>query len=131
MMGGLLSTPRPMPSRLAPALAGTAVVLLALPVIALAGWSLTGWAIAAGLWAVFQGIGFALGRLPIGVGKVGTAGVVGIGRTLRAAGLVGVLFVVTATSSDVGLPAAIVYALAFTAEFVLSLLLYLNGETFG
>lgn len=131
MTGGLLSTPRPVPGGRKPALAGTAVVLLALPVFFLGGWPLTGWAIAAGLWLVFQAIGFALGRLELGIASVGSAGVVGIGRTLRAAGLVAVLFVVTATSTDVGLSAAIVYALAFTAEFVSSLLLYLSGEMRG
>jgi hypothetical protein len=129
--GSLLSTPRPAPGRLAPALAGTAVVLVALPVIVLGGWSLTGWGIAAGLWAVFQAIGLLLGRLRVGIGSVGSAGVVGIGRTLRAAGLVVVLIVITATNASIGLPAAIVYALAFTAEFISSLLLYLGGETLG
>lgn len=131
MNGGLLSTPRPTPGRLRPALAGTAVVVVALPVVLLGGWPLEGWVIAACLWAAFQAIGLLLGRLQLGLGHVGSAGVVGIARTLRAAGLVTVLFVVVSTSKDVGLTAAIVYALAFTAEFLSSLLLYLSGETIG
>jgi hypothetical protein len=129
--GGLLSTPRPVPGRLTPALAGTAVVLVALPVVVLGGWSLKGWGIAAGLWIVFQAIGLLLSRMTLGIGNAGSAGVAGIGRTLRAAGLATVLIVIAATNSSVGLTAAIVYALAFTAEFVSSLLLYLGGETLG
>ena len=39
---GIFSTPRPMPPRLVPALAGSVVVLVALPVYALAGWPLAG-----------------------------------------------------------------------------------------
>lgn len=129
MNGGLLSTPRPLPGRLAPALAGTAVVLVALPVVVAGGWPVKGWGIAAGLWLVFQAIGLVLARMTLGVGNAGSAGVAGIGRTLRAAGLLTVLIVIAATNSSVGLTAAIVYGLAFTAEFVSSLLLYLGGET--
>ena len=51
----MFSTPRPMPARLLPALAGSVVVALALPVFALAGWPLQGWALAAVLW--FGGLG--------------------------------------------------------------------------
>ncbi|HUJ55526.1 MAG TPA: hypothetical protein VLW49_06015 [Gaiellaceae bacterium] len=131
MTGSLLSTPRPVPERRAPALAGTGVVLLALPVVVLGGWSLTGWGIAAGLWLAFQAIGLLLGRLRLGIGSVGSAGVVGVGRIMRATGFVGVLFAVTVSSRDVGVTALVVYALAFTAEFVSSLLLYLGGETLG
>jgi hypothetical protein len=129
--GGLLSTPRPVPGRLTPALAGTAVVLVALPVVVLGGWSVKGWGIAAGLWVVFQAIGVLLSRMTLGIGNAGSAGVAGIGRTFRAAGLVTVLIVIAATNSSVGLTAAIVYALAFTAEFVSSLLLYISGESLG
>lgn len=131
MSAGLLSTPRPVPGPFRPALAGTGVVVIALPVVALGGWSLKGWGIAAGLWLVFQAIGVLLSRMALGVGNAGTAGVAGVGRTLRAAGLVTVLIVIAATNSSVGLTAAVVYALAFTAEFVSSLLLYLGGETIG
>lgn len=131
MTGSLLSTPRPMPGRRAPALAGTAVVLLALPAVVLGGWSLTGWGIAAGLWIAFQVVGFLLGRLRMGIGHVRSAGVVGFSRMLRGAGFVGVLFAVTLASRDTGLTALVVYALAFTADFVSSLLLYLGGELLG
>ena len=40
----MFETPRPVPGRLVPALAGSAVVALALPVFVAAGWPLRGWA---------------------------------------------------------------------------------------
>ncbi len=47
----LFTTPRSVPGRLAPMLAGSGLILLALPVFAIAGWPLRGWALAAVLWA--------------------------------------------------------------------------------
>ena len=46
----MFETPRPVPGRLVPALAGSAVVALALPVFLAAGWPLRGWLLAATLW---------------------------------------------------------------------------------
>ena len=43
MSTGMFATPRPVPGRLVPALAGSAVILLALPVFVVAGWPLDGW----------------------------------------------------------------------------------------
>jgi hypothetical protein len=121
------STPRPIPSRLIPALAGTAVIALALPVFLIAGWPIGSWLLAAGLWLAFQVVGVLLERLPLGMDSLASAGVVAIGRTLRAAGLVGILIIVTVRDSDLGFPAAIVYAIAFSVEFGLSLLMYFDG----
>ena len=42
MSTGMFSTPRPVPGRLVPALAGSAVIALALPVFVVAGWPLYG-----------------------------------------------------------------------------------------
>ena len=65
-MPGLLSTPRPVPGRRAPMLAGAGVVALALPVFLVAGFPLSGWALAAVLWAAGEALGIWLSRLPIG-----------------------------------------------------------------
>ena len=67
-------------------------------------------------------------RLPLGMGNLASAGVVAFGRMLRAAGLVAILIVVATSNSDLGLPAAVVYALAFTVELGLSLITYFGGE---
>ncbi len=124
----MFSTPRDVPDSRLPALGGTVVVVLALPVFAVAGWRLGAWAIAAGLWVVYQVIGLLLERLPLGAGNLAAAGVVAFGRMLRAVGLVSILIVIAVSNSGLGLPAAIVYALAFTVELGLSLVVYFGGE---
>ena len=128
MPSEMFATPRPIPSRLIPAIGGTAVVLLALPIFVIAGWSLRSWALAAVLWVAFQAIGLLLERLPLGMGSLASAGIVAIGRMLRAAGLVGILIAVSISDSDLGFPAAIVYLIAFTVEFGLSMLAYFGEE---
>lgn len=127
-MGGVMSTPRPVPDSRVPAIGGTLVVLVALPVFLAAGWRLEAWGIAAGLWAVNQAIGLLLQRLPLGMGSLASAGVVAFGRMFRAAGLVTVLIVIAVSDSSLGLPAAVVYGIAFTVEFGLSLLAFFVGE---
>ena len=63
-----------------------------------------------------------------GSGNLAAAGVVAFGRMFRAVGLMTILIVIAVSDSDLGLPAAIVYALAFTVEFGLSLVVYFGGE---
>jgi hypothetical protein len=123
-----MSTPRPVPESRLPAVGGTVVVLVALPVFAIAGWRLEAWGIAAGLWVVGQAIVLLLQRLPLGMGNLASAGVVAFGRMFRAAGLMTVLIVIAVSDSSLGLPAAVVYGLAFTVEFGLSLLTFFAGE---
>jgi hypothetical protein len=127
-LSGVFATPRPVPHGKLPALGGTAVVVGALPVFALAGWSLGAWAIAAALWAAYQAIGLALQRLPLGGDNLRAAGLVAFGRMTRAVVLVAILIAVAVSNAGLGLPAAAVYGLAFTVEFVLSIVAYLGGE---
>ena len=128
MSAGIFSTPRPLPSRLAPSLAGGAVVALALPVFAVAGWPLRGWALAAVLWVAAQAFGLLLARLPNGADNLAAAGMRGIGTTSRAL-LVGIpLVVATVADERVGIAAAVVYALAFTVELLVGLATYFGGE---
>ena len=128
MNAGIFSTPRPMPSRLAPTIAGGAIIALALPIFAVAGWPLQGWALAAVLWAASEIFALLLTRLPGSPDNLAAAGVRGIGTTSRAL-LVGVvLVIVTVSNETVGLAAAILYALAFTAELGVGLATYFGGE---
>ncbi|HXG75673.1 MAG TPA: hypothetical protein VNJ53_03795 [Gaiellaceae bacterium] len=128
MSAGLFSTPRPVPSRLVPALAGGAVVALALPVFAVAGWPLSGWALAAVLWLAAQAFALLLARLPTSPDNLAAAGMRGIGTTSRAL-LVGVpLVVATVSDESVGIAAAGVYALAFTVELAVGLAAYFGQE---
>jgi hypothetical protein len=123
----MFSTPRPVPSRLAPALAGTVVVALALPLFLVAGWPLRGWVVAAVLWLAGQLLAAVLTRLPLGTGNLAAAGMRGIGTTFRAMAVGIPLVAVTVADESVGLAAMLVYALAFTAELAVSLVAYFAG----
>lgn len=128
MSAAVFSTPRPVPGRLAPALAGTAVIVLALPVFAVAGWPLEGWLLAAVLWAAAQALGLVLTRLPLGDDNLAASGVRGIGMGFRAF-VVGIpLVAVAATDERVGLAAALLYVLAYTVELAISLATYFTRE---
>jgi hypothetical protein len=127
-MSGVFASPRPVPHSKLPAIAGSAIVLLALPVFLIGGWRLEAWGIAAALWVAFVAIGVFLARVPLGDGNLAAAGLVAFGRMTRAVALVAILIVIAVKSSGIGLPAAIVYGLAFTAEFLLSLFTYFEGE---
>jgi hypothetical protein len=127
-LSGVFATPRPVPHGKLPALAGTALVVCALPVFALAGWRIGAWGIAAALWAAYQAIGVLLQRLPLGGDNLRAAGLVAFGRMTRAVALVSILIAIAVSDAGLGLPAAGVYGLAFTVELVLSLFAYLGGE---
>ena len=128
MSAGIFSTPRPVPSRLAPTLAGSSVIALALPVFAVAGWPLTGWALAAVLWGAALAFSLLLARLPNDPDNLAAAGMRGIGTTSRGL-LVGIpLVAVTVSDEAVGISAAILYALAFTVELVVGLVSYFGAE---
>jgi len=128
MPSGLFATPRPTPARLVPAMAGTAAIVVALPVFAVAGLPLEAWGIAATLWLAYQTIGLALERVRLGGDSLVAAGIVAVGRISRAVLLAGVLIAVAVSDSTIGLPAAIVYGIAFSLEFVFSVLAYMDGE---
>jgi hypothetical protein len=128
MSAGIFSTPRPLPSRLGPTIAGAIVIALALPIFAVSGWPLEGWALAAVLWGAAEIFALVLARLPGSPDNLAAAGVRGIGTTSRAL-LVGiVLVIVTVSNETVGLAAAILYAIAFTVELGVGLATYFGGE---
>jgi len=128
MSAGIFSTPRAVPGKLAPAVAGAAVVFLALPVFLVAGWPLAGWALAAVLWVAAQAFALLLARLPLDADNLAAAGMRGIGTTSRAL-LVGIPLVVATVSDErVGIAAAVVYALAYTVELLVGVAAYFGGE---
>ena len=128
MSSGIFSTPRPLPSRIGPTIAGGTIIALALPIFALAGWPLQGWALAAVLWAASQIFALVLARLPNSPDNLAAAGMRGIGTTSRGL-LVGiVLVIVTVSNETVGLAAAILYAIAFTVELGVGLATYFGEE---
>lgn len=127
-MPGAFSTPRPVPNRLAPALAGAAVVALALPVFLVAGFPLAGWALGATLWLAAQGLSLLLTRLGLGAGNLAASGVVGFGMTFRAVAVMMVLIAVAASDVELGVSAALLYAAAYTLELAVGLAAYFTGE---
>lgn len=124
----MFATPRPEPGRLVPAIAGTGVILFALPVFVVAAWPLAGWLLAAVLWVGGQLFAWLLARLPLGTGNLAAAGMRGIGTSFRAMAVGIPLVVVTVSDERVGLAAALVYVFAFTVELAVSLLAYFNVE---
>jgi hypothetical protein len=125
---GIFSTPRAVPSRSAPTLAGGAVVALALPVFAVAGWPLSGWALAAVLWTAALAFSLLLARLSGDPANLAAASMRGIG-TMSRGFLVGIALVaVTVSDERVGLSAALLYALAFTVELAVGLASYFGRE---
>jgi hypothetical protein len=125
---GIFSTPRPLPSRVAPTIAGGTIIALALPIFAIAGWPLQGWALAAVCWLASEIFAWVLARLPNNPDNLAAAGMRGIGTTSRAL-LVGVVLVIVTVSNEaVGLAAALLYAVAFTVELGVGLATYFGGE---
>jgi hypothetical protein len=125
---GILGAPRPIPRPLAPALGGGIVIALALPVFLVAGWPLSGWVVAAVLWVGSQAFGLLLARISPSSQNVAASGVLAFGMMFRMLAVLVVLLVVVASDKDVGLAAALLYGLAYTAELGLSLAGYYGQE---
>jgi hypothetical protein len=127
-MGGVFSTPRPLPDQRVPLVAGGLVVALALPIFLAAGWDLRGWAIGATLWAGSRALAALLTHVRGGMGNLAGSSVVGFGMTFRAVAVMVVILAVAATDARLALAATLLYALAYTMELGVSLALYFSGE---
>lgn len=127
-MAGVFSTPRPLPGRRAPALAGAAVVVLALPVFLAGGFPLGGWALAAVLWGAGELLGLWLSRMPTGADHLRTSGLVAVAMAFRGIGVMVALLAVTAANKDLGISAVVVYALAYSLSLAVSLIEYFGAE---
>jgi hypothetical protein len=121
---GRLMTPHAVPGRFAPAIAGAAVIALALPVFLLAGWHLAGWGLGAVLWIGAQALGLVLTRLRMGMDNLAASSVVGLGMMFRPVAVMVVAVAVAASNAELGVAAALVYAFAYTLELGMSLALY-------
>jgi hypothetical protein len=104
------------------------VVALALPLFIVAGWPLSGWAIAAVLWIGSQAFGLLLARVKPSPDNIAGSGALAIGMMVRLLAVLVVLVVVASSDSAVGLAAALVYGIAYTAELGLSLVGYYTQE---
>jgi hypothetical protein len=120
--------PRPMPERRLPVIAGGAVVALALPIFLIADWRIEGWMLGAVLWAGSQLLGLVFARVGIHEPTLRGSGIVAFGMMARGILLMLVVIAIAATDPRLALAGAVVYALAFSMELALSLVLYFAGE---
>lgn len=121
-------TPRPMPERRLPLVAGGAVVALALPIFLVAGWPLRGWMLGAVLWGASQLLGLLFNRVGIGDPNLRGSGVVAFGMMARGILLMVVAVAVATTNPTLAIAGALVYAAAYSVELGLSLTMYFTGE---
>ena len=128
MKATTLGAPRPVPGRLLPVVAGGAVIALALPIFLLAGWRLAGWGIAAVLWVGVQALGLLLTRIKPSPDNLAASGVLAFGMMGRVLAVLVVLVAVAASDGKLALAAALVYALAYTAELAASVATYYVQE---
>jgi hypothetical protein len=127
MIDRVASTPRPVPGRLLPLIAGAVLLALALPVFLIAGWPVAGWALGTVLWIGGELLGLLLTRMRANAPGNAGAGVQGVGMMFRGIAVMVVLIAVVVSNTSVGVSAAILYALAYTLELMLSLVTYFGS----
>jgi hypothetical protein len=126
-MNGVFSTPRPVPGRRVPTLAGAAVIALGLPVFLVGGFPIGGWALAAVLWVAGEALGWWLARIPTGADQLGKSGMVAVAMSFRGIGVMAVLLAVTLANRGLGVSAVALYALAYSLTLAISLLEYFSA----
>ena len=124
----IVTTPRPVPSRRVPLMAGSFVILLALPVFAAAQWSLAAWGLGATLWAASEAAAFAVARLPVSADNLVSSGVAGVAMMFRVLAVMAVLIAVAASNESLALSAALLFAAAYSLELAFSLFLYFGNK---
>jgi hypothetical protein len=124
----ILTTPRPVPNRIVPLVAGAGLLALALPIYLLLGWRVEGWALAALLWVGGQGLALLLTRLRLGLDNLAASGVLAFGMMFRSIVVMVVLLVVAVDDGRLALSAALLYTAAYTLELGVSFVEYFSGE---
>jgi hypothetical protein len=127
-VAGTVLSPRPLPDRRLPVIAGGAIVALALPVFVLADWRLGGWALGAGLWVASRILDAIFSRVGIGEPTLRGSGVVAFGMMGRGILLAIAAVAVAVLDPFLAVAGALLYAAAYTLELALSLTLYFQGE---
>lgn len=126
-MATLLS-PRPLPTRRLPVVAGALVVAFALPIFVLAGWRIEGWVFGVVLWLASQALGLLFERVGIHEPTLRGSGVVAFGMMIRGILLMVAAIAVAASDPELAVAGALVYAAAYSLELGLSLTIYFSGE---
>lgn len=123
-----LGAPRPVPGRLLPIAAGGVVIVLAAPIFLVADWPFAGWTIAAVVWVGVQALGLLLARIRPSADNLAASSVLAFGMMGRLLAVLVVLVAVAASNRTVGLAAALLYGLAYTAELAVSIATYYVQE---
>jgi hypothetical protein len=124
----LVTTPRPVPGRLLPAVGAALVLVLALPIFLLAGWPVEGWALGAVLWLGVEAIGLLVSHAAAAGGRLAASGVQAFGLFFKTVGVLVVLVAVAVSDPHLAVAATLVYALAYTFQLGLSLLTYFGAS---
>ena len=129
MPSGTLMTPRPVPGKLAPALAGAARARdWRSRSSSLAGWDVRGWALGAVLWVGLRGLSLLIDHVRKDSSSAAGTGLQAFELVFKGLAVLVVLLAVATTNEDLALPAILVFALAYTAELGLSLATYFGSE---
>lgn len=123
----VFSEPRPEPSHLIPALVGGLVLAIALPVFLVAGWNLAGWGLATVLYVAIHALNLLLAQLRERTSDLAASGVQAFGLFFKSLGLLVVLLATAVANPHLAVAAALTYALAYTAELGLSLVVYFGA----
>ena len=127
MRTGLLATPRSEPGHVLPAVAGSLLILVALPLFLILDWDLAAWGLAAVLWIAVHALDLLLRRVRKDTGNLAASGMQAFGMLFKLLGLLVVLFAAAASDPQLALAAALLYALAYTLELGLSLASYFGA----
>jgi hypothetical protein len=122
-------TPRPVPRKLAPALAALLVLGVALVVFLVAGWDVRGWALGAVVWAGLRGISLLLDHVRKDASPAAAGGFRAFELVFKGLAALVVLLAIAVTDADLALPTILVFALAYTAELGLSLATYFGSSS--
>jgi hypothetical protein len=128
MLRDLVSTPRPVPGKAAPALAALLVLGFALVLFLIAGWDVRGWALGAVLWAGIRGVSLLLDHVRKDQSATAATSLHAFELGFKALVVLVVLVSVAATDPDLALSTVLVFALAYTAELGLSLTTYFGSS---
>jgi hypothetical protein len=124
-----IASVRPLPERRLPLAAGTGLIALALPLFLLVGWPIRGWGLGALLWLASLLLELVFARVGIaGQPSLRGSGIVAFGMMSRGIVIMLVAFLVATTNPAVGVAGALLYAAAYTLEFVIFLALFFAGE---
>jgi hypothetical protein len=123
-----LGAPRDVPGRLLPVAAGAVVVALAAPIFLVADWPFAGWVVATVVWLGVQALGLLLARIRPSADNLAASSVLAFGMMGRLLAVLVVLVAVAASNRTVGLAAALLYGLAYTAELSVSIASYYVQE---